>query len=114
MKPKTHRVNKKRNHTLDAQLLRTKKKRKQLDEIRHTTPHHTVGLKKTGRITKQLRERNSLNLADSFNSISWKQHLGRWTLSSRHLSLSTRCGRQYTEEYTHGSRLSVEVRKTTN
>ena len=39
-----------------------KKKRKQLDEIRHTTPHCRP--KNLGKKTKQLRERNSLNLAD--------------------------------------------------
>ena len=41
-----------------------KKNHKQLDEIRHTTPHHTAGLKTQERNTKQLRERNSPNLAD--------------------------------------------------
>ena len=39
-----------------------KKKHKQLDEIRHTTPHCRP--KNLGKKTKQLRERNSLNLAD--------------------------------------------------
>jgi hypothetical protein len=38
--------------------------------------------------------------------------------STRHplpgVPLSTRCGRQSTEGYAHGSRLTVEVRKTTN
>ena len=39
-----------------------KKKHKQLDEIRHTTPHCRP--KNPGKKTKQLRERNSPNLAD--------------------------------------------------
>jgi len=39
-----------------------KKKRKQLDEIRHTTPHCRP--KNPGKKTKQLSERNSPNLAD--------------------------------------------------